>query len=309
MPIESVLPSDSPRLEGVNSEHVRTLAEVGTEVPPILVHRATMRVIDGMHRLQAAAQLGRESIEVRFVDGKDLDLFVLAVETNIKHGLPLSHRDRVAAATRVASSHPRWSDRLIAQLTGLSPRTVAGIRKRSGEGLSLVDGRVGRDGKVRPLNTAAGRELAGYIMTERPATSLRKVAKETGLSLSTVHDVRSRLNRGEDPLPERLRRGKAQGDTPKPVDVTPEPTERISTLLDQLRRDPSLRFSEPGRTLLRLLDSHSIPDKTRTQLAHSIPPHCAGAVARIARACAASWTQFAEQIESRDAMAYIQVER
>ncbi|MFC7729983.1 hypothetical protein [Actinomadura keratinilytica] len=69
-------------------------------LPPILVHRRTMRVVDGMHRLRAARLQGRCEIGVRFVDGPDADVFVAAVRANIGHGLPLSLADREAAAAR-----------------------------------------------------------------------------------------------------------------------------------------------------------------------------------------------------------------
>jgi hypothetical protein len=46
----SLKAGDTPRLEGENLEHIKTLAEVEASWPPILVHRQTMRVIDGMHR-------------------------------------------------------------------------------------------------------------------------------------------------------------------------------------------------------------------------------------------------------------------
>ena len=42
--------------------HVETLIASETELPPIIVHRLTMRVIDGMHRLLAVQRLGRRKI-------------------------------------------------------------------------------------------------------------------------------------------------------------------------------------------------------------------------------------------------------
>lgn len=306
VPIASLLPSDSPRLDGLSAEHVRALTEIDTGFPPILVHRATMRVIDGMHRLKAAARRGDDTVEVRFVDGEERDLFVLAVETNTKHGLPLSLRDRIAAATRVVRSHPHWSDRLIAERTGLSAKTVGSVRKGSNEDATRVAGRVGRDGKVRPLDTAPGRQLAGDIMAERPGASVREVARETGLSLSTVQDVRKRLSQGEDPVPERQRGRKSIVTSAGPAAVLSAPIEP-SKVLAVVKRDPSLRFSELGRTILRLLDSHSIPEEAWVRLAESVPPHTVAAVASIARSCAVSWTRFAEQVESRHAEPYPKV--
>ena len=48
--IDSLLPSDSPRIDGTSESHVRSLAEAESLFPPILVHRATMRVIDDAYR-------------------------------------------------------------------------------------------------------------------------------------------------------------------------------------------------------------------------------------------------------------------
>src|SRR5438128_1449366 len=80
--ISSLLPADSPRLAGEDTEHARTLAETGEDLPPILVHRPTMRIIDGMHRLRAAVLRGESQIEVYFFDGNTDAAFVLAVESN-----------------------------------------------------------------------------------------------------------------------------------------------------------------------------------------------------------------------------------
>ena len=71
LPIEELLPADSPRLEGEDLEHIRSLAELTDELPPILVHRQTMRVIDGMHRMKAAMLRGERTIEATFYDGNE----------------------------------------------------------------------------------------------------------------------------------------------------------------------------------------------------------------------------------------------
>jgi hypothetical protein len=59
VPVLSLRPADSPRLNGEDKAHIARLAEMDTPLPPILVDRRTMRVIDGMHRLMAASLLGR----------------------------------------------------------------------------------------------------------------------------------------------------------------------------------------------------------------------------------------------------------
>jgi ParB-like chromosome segregation protein Spo0J len=148
--IVSLRPADSPRKVTVDEEHIRNLAQVGVDLPPILVHRPTMRIIDGMHRVQAAKLNGKDTIRACFVDCPEDEVFILAVRTNIAHGLPLSLVDREAAAARVLLSHPMWSDRAIAEITGLSAKTVCAIRRRSStEESQQSNMRYGRDGRAR----------------------------------------------------------------------------------------------------------------------------------------------------------------
>src|SRR5687768_17472219 len=82
VPVDALRVADSPRLNGVDPDHARALAEVGIGLPPILVHRQTMSVIDGMHRLTAARINGREWIDVQYFHGSEEDGFALAVEAN-----------------------------------------------------------------------------------------------------------------------------------------------------------------------------------------------------------------------------------
>ncbi|TCO59498.1 ParB/RepB/Spo0J family partition protein [Actinocrispum wychmicini] len=77
MPIDTIVGSMSPRLTGESEDHVRLLAESEAKLPPIIEHRATMRVIDGMHRLRAAMLRGQHEINVRFYDGAETDTFVI----------------------------------------------------------------------------------------------------------------------------------------------------------------------------------------------------------------------------------------
>ncbi|MFE3260618.1 ParB N-terminal domain-containing protein [Nocardia sp. NPDC059091] len=58
--------------------HVLVLAESGRELPPILVHRQTRQVVDGIHRLRAAEMRGEMTINVRFFDGEIDEIFLKA---------------------------------------------------------------------------------------------------------------------------------------------------------------------------------------------------------------------------------------
>ncbi|WP_051385601.1 ParB and winged helix-turn-helix domain-containing protein [Actinokineospora inagensis] len=293
MPIESLLPPDSPRLSRENIGYARALAELEVPLPPVLVHRSTMRIIDGTHRLLAAALRGRRTIDVRFFDGSSEDAFVLAVQANIAHGLPLTLEERTAAAARILRSHPTWSNRAIALVAGLSAKTVGAIRQRPGGEDPHLNTRVGRDGKVYRIDTAEARQIAGELLTDNPNASLREVARAAGISPSTVRDVRDRLCRGENPVPERAARQRADG-------VPPGSADHVA-LLDRLRGDPSLRLSESGRVLLRLLSSQAIDPARWAELGGNIPPHCRELVAEMARGCAKAWHDFAGYIDGASA--------
>src|ERR1700733_805207 len=134
VPVASLMDAESPRCLGEDPEHVRAIAELEEDLPPIVVNRASRRVIDGMHRLKAARLRGDDEVEVRLFDGDDASSFVLAVRVNIIHGLPLTLTDRKAAAERIVKAYPQWSDRMVALVTGLAAKTVAALRGRpSGE--------------------------------------------------------------------------------------------------------------------------------------------------------------------------------
>ena len=200
IPVESLLPADSPRLGGEDRAHVLRLAESDADLPPILVHRETMRVIDGMHRLHAAMLNGQSEILVEFFEGSEADAFLRAVELNVSHGLPLSLSDRKAAAGRILNSCPHLSDRAIAGIAGLAAKTVAALRSRSSAAHTQLHGRLGHDGRVRPLDPAEGRRRAAELIGQSPDASLRAIAASAGISPGTVRDVRLRLQRGEDPV-------------------------------------------------------------------------------------------------------------
>ncbi|WP_236808708.1 ParB/RepB/Spo0J family partition protein [Amycolatopsis albispora] len=305
-------PSDSPRLDGENREHAKVLAESEAMQVPVLVHRATMRVIDGMHRVHAASLRGDETILARFFDGTAADAFVLGVKANITHGLPLSLADRRAAAMRIIASHPQWSDRMIATTTGLAAKTVSMIRRCAGGDGPALSVRIGRDGRARPVNCADGRLRASVLLREQPTASLRRIATEAGISLSTVRDVRERLIRGEHPVPPRQRRKALSESDDRPGRAQPEVAaaarklcaekgEGQESLLLRLKQDPSLRFSETGRTLIRLLSLHAVGEQERKQLLDAVPQHCRNIVAELAHACAESWQEFASWLDEQDA--------
>ncbi|MCK1815699.1 ParB/RepB/Spo0J family partition protein [Streptomyces sp. XM4011] len=199
--VDELLPADSPRQSGEDTDHVRALAETQAELPPILVHRPTMRVIDGMHRVAAARLSGAGTIRARLIECSDHEVFILAVKSNVAHGMPLTLADRKTAARRVLLAHPAWSDRAIGEVTGLSHKTVGAIRRRSSGEIPQSGPRIGRDGRVRavarraepgPVLRTAQKAPAepepavdsGGLPVDRQRARLRSLMKDPSLTLS-----------------------------------------------------------------------------------------------------------------------------
>lgn len=303
LPLDALQLADSPRTTGVDAEHVRKLARLGTPLPPIVVHWPTLRVVDGVHRVHAIRLRGETHIDVCYFEGSVEDAFIEAVRLNTSRGLPLTRADRAAAVLRILETHPEWSDRLIASAAGVTAGTVGAVRNRSTAQREQLNTRKGKDGRLRPVDPAEGRRRAGVLLTERPDASLRRIAADAGIALATARDVRERMRRGEDPVPHRFREpgvpavpsGPAR---PKTEGVSGAADADLDVVVTGLRKDPSLRLAEAGRALLQML---SVPlllrgDRTR-QLVEAVPGHRIASVVRAARGCAQWWLEFAEQLE------------
>lgn len=308
VPLSMLVAADSPRQSGESLEHARMLAESGETLPPIVVHRPTMRVIDGMHRVRAAELRGCDEIEARFVDGDEASSFVLAVSENVRHGLPLSLADRKAAAERIISSYPQWSDRMVGSVTCLSAKTVAAIRQRlvHANHLEPTLARIGQDGRVRPRNGEQRREFARELMLADPTASLREIARQAGISPETARHVRMQLKQAADatsPAP-----GNAAADESTEIaarwPAVSTEARRASRAFEALKSDPSFRSTETGRSLLRMLAAFHVLREHANQLIEHIPTHSLIRVALVAEACASDWQAFAELVERRNRICF-----
>ncbi|GAA1027643.1 ParB N-terminal domain-containing protein [Amycolatopsis albidoflavus] len=298
--ISEVLPADSsPRSAALDADHLRKLRESEASLPPIVVHRATMRVVDGWHRLHAAKSRGDTTIAAVFFEGTFEEAFVLSVKINSAHGLPLSLADRKVAAERILSWYPNWSDRSIAAIAGISHTTVAAVRGRSIGKSGQSTGRIARNGAVYRSKVPQGRRRAAELFVADPGASARKVAQAAGISTTTAKDVRKRLRAGEDPA---ASRGGAAGEPSEagPADrlrVPPQRTVGAAEMLDRLRRDPSLRFTDFGRKLLHWLESPLGDHIDWDAVVSRLPSHCTRNIAEIARQRSKDWQQLAELID------------
>ena len=91
-----------PRAQ-VDAQHVREMVEslkAGGVLPPIIVDRATMRVVDGFHRLAALRRVYGADAEIPVVLNSyvsEADIFESAMRLNAAHGRNLTSYDKARA--------------------------------------------------------------------------------------------------------------------------------------------------------------------------------------------------------------------
>lgn len=306
LPIALLQFSESPRLAGQNRKYAEQLAESETPFPPILVNQRNIQVIDGVHRVLATLLRGQKTIEARIVDLSRNDAFLLAIESNSRHGLPLSLADRRAATARLVASHPHLSDRAIAQASGLGAKSVAAIRRSTAPEREL-NTRTGQDGRVRPLDRAAGRHRAAEVIAQNRQASVREVARIAGISPATASDVRKRILAGENVVGESTRQAATTPEPsaeppsePQPRQIqAPEKQEQPTSLLEPLLHDPLILDTELGRRLVGSLRKNLVGAYQWLELADAVPPHCGDLVIALAQRNADTWLQFAQALDER----------
>lgn len=304
VPVRSLVIEQTLRVSGEQPEHTRALAAVLAQLPPIVVHRPTMRVIDGLHRVRAAELCGREFIAAYMFDGDEVDALALATQMNLESVLPLSSTDRRVVAKRIITMRPQWSDRLVASITKLSTKTVREVRRSCQVNSQLLtEERVGRDGRVRPVNAAAKREMAADLFRKNPEMSLRQVAKAVGMSPETARSVRNRLRLGGEstevgPSGSMPPPGRAAGADRRAVPTVTPGKSRLTArqraaLVGRLMEDPSLRYNEHGRMMLHLLKAYAMTDEEWVTVLNGLPAHRREVLADMALECARRWTMAA----------------
>lgn len=291
LPLESLRRGFSARFGSEDVKHAQALAETFDKLPPIVVHRATMNVLDGNHRVLAARMLRRTSIGAVYFEGNEDDAYVEAVRRNIAHGRPLTVRERERAAVRMLAAHPEWSDRRISEVCGLSPKTVARHRPDATVENPQLRTRVGRDGKRRPTDPALARLHIAAVVRERPDAPLSEIAARTGSSEATVRDVRQRLRDGQSPVPEpesRARNG-------RPPASSCCDREQIAPWSD----DTALRSTPAGNEFAQWFDRSTIEPGHWGPHVDSLPLSRLPLIANEARRRASCWNEFCEALGNR----------
>jgi hypothetical protein len=296
LPLAEVGGGVSVRASGVSEEHVEGLMVSQGRWPPIIVWGPGNRVVDGQHRVFAARRLGMELIgAVRFV-GDEEEAFVEAVRRNVGHGLPLTIPDRTRAAERILEHQPEWSDRLIAGICAMAPRTVAKVRSDMKDRAGILAARrVGRDGRRRPEDPAALRAHISRVLQTSPERSLREVAHSVGASPETVRSVKKGLaaGAGSGTGVNGSRSGNIRA-APPVRDAHPATTDAGG----RWRSDVALVSLDGGSSLVEWFEDKTIGEEWR-EYAAIVPISRAYELADEARRRANAWCEFALSVEAK----------
>ena len=299
LPLDALEVGPSLRVEGLDPRHVETLAELDGSWPPIVVRREDRSVVDGQHRVAAARRLGLSTLQVTWFDGSAEDAFVEFVRCNVGHGLPLGLEERRSAASRILGSHPERSDRSVASLCGVSPKTVARLRDdlaRSAPQL-VCERRVGRDGRVRPVDPTELRARIAEELTRRPEASLRSIAAAVGSSPETVRSVRGKLQ-VPDRGPAERERTREQATVDTDAIVLGLLTRRAHPG-HRLEGDQAFSTREGGREFIEWFDNSTVDSADHWAHVGSVPRSRIYEVADEARRRATFWSHFADSLEGQ----------
>jgi hypothetical protein len=286
--LESLRGGNSPRLDKHSKEHVAQW-RADVEVPPIIVHRSTMQIIDGARRAAAAQRQHQETIAVRFFEGSQDAAFVLAVVSNdVTHGVPLSLQERKAAAKRILGMYPDWSDRMIASISGLTHPTIARIRQTLSTGKAFqLRRRLSRDGKRRP---AAPKDPGRGAHMQTSTGSVAGAAPRIGPIEPSAEAMCSVRGRGASAITPSL---------PATCGSVPDPgIARAYVALQRLSADPALH-TDTGRALIRLLRQSLQLHTKVVALSASAPEHCRDTLADAALAIGDAWARVARELRKQ----------
>ena len=177
----------------LDEEAIERYRDCLEDLPPIVVDKKTMTVLDGWHRVEAHKREGIETISVKY-DSCPPHLFLArAYALNAKHGLPVNNevRDRIIVDLRQGKDgYDPIGEEEIAQTMGLSAKRVYAIVKSFLGARNFITDKA----KVRE---AVRMFLQGM--------SHRKIADKFGVSQPTISSVVREYTKRKDLISEHLR--------------------------------------------------------------------------------------------------------
>jgi predicted HicB family RNase H-like nuclease len=163
IPTATLVGCPSP-IRAVDPAWVARLVRLGAPFSPVVVApdgASGWVLVDGAHRVQAALALGIDTLPATVVSvSSEGDLLEAGLRANCAKGLSMP--ERKAAGHRLLRVSPSLSDRRIADLAGVSHRSVGRWRSEAGE-CAISHRRIGRDEKSYPASYRRQRsDLRGW---------------------------------------------------------------------------------------------------------------------------------------------------
>lgn len=116
----------------VDPYHVRGMVDTlraGGDLPPIRVDRASMRVVDGFHRVEAYRRAGGEAAKVPVLlvtYHSEAEVLADAVSLNVAHGRSLTTQDKVRCILLLEKQG--LEEGRVAQLLNLTPDRITALK-------------------------------------------------------------------------------------------------------------------------------------------------------------------------------------
>lgn len=146
---------ESGDLDSTNISRMKDSLRAGLELPPVVVNKKDMRIVDGFHRTNAILSLYGDDAEisVELVDYQnDGDIFLDSVRYNSRHGLPMSPKDKAHAFLKARKM--KIPTPAIAEALGMNVEKAKEFIERrtaktkSGERIALPGGALALSGKI-----------------------------------------------------------------------------------------------------------------------------------------------------------------
>ena len=208
----------------------------------------------------------------------------------------LTLAERRHAARQMLHCYAERSDRAIASVCGVSPTTIASAQRSRplrwrAIGTRDAKGRVGLDGRVRPLNGMALRARIARELAIRPEASLRAIAGTVGASPETVRSVRNELRNGGSVA---KYESAAEPDAVSVLDVAP--AESCAALPSE---DRAFTDRDGGQEFVDWFETTSVEQLDPWLHVEAVPLSRVYEIADAARHRAEFWNRFAKALETR----------
>jgi ParB-like chromosome segregation protein Spo0J len=163
-----------------NVTYIVRALEAGKVMPPIVIDKASKRIVDGIHRWHAHRQYaGDETVQVECIEKSyksDAELFLDAAQLNASHGQNLTMFDRTRCVMIAQRLH--IPDNAIAGALNMTQDKVGAMKQERTGYMRSANGRgvtsFTKD-RIIPLKRSI-RHMAGRLLTQKQAEANEKLS-------------------------------------------------------------------------------------------------------------------------------------